>query len=311
MRIKRYDNSLESRDQHSAPWYLQIDGENLYSPSQSPRLLDWEQTMTLSLQVLRDFEVPANALSLWWLGHAGFIVKSPQGMLAAIDPYLSDVCAPLAAKAGLDCHRLRPPPIAAEELVGIDLYVFTHSHEDHLDPETVAAYRRAGGTGPYLAPAETKERLKALGVPDDHIVLTWPNKVYTIGDVTFRSTFAVPSTGDDLTHVGYLVSGDNGTTVYLTGDSAYHDVLGATVAQYEPDVMLTVINEAFRNMGPADAARLASQIRPKVVIPYHYGLFSDGGMDPRILRNNLLLYDMQDAFRTLRPGDPYTFPEAG
>lgn len=265
--------------------------------------------MPFSMQEFRDYKVATGSLSMWWLGQASFFLKSPKGIIAAIDPYLSDYCALLAEKAGLDCRRLTPPPIAPEELVGIALYVLTHSHEDHCDPETVEAYRRAGGKGPYLAPAETREKLHEMGVPNSQIVMTWPNKSYTIGDLEFRATFAIPFTGDDMTHVGYLVSVQNGPRLYITGDTAYHEVLGVTVAEYKPDVMLTVINGVFRNMGPADAARLANQVQPKVVIPYHYGLFYDSPMHPRILKNNLLLYGMKYRYRTLGIARPYIFPE--
>ena len=266
--------------------------------------------MTLSMRSLRDYKVPNGALTIWWLGQAGFIIKSPKDTLTVIDPYLSDSCASLGAEAGLDFRRLTPPPIAPEELVGVDLFVLTHSHEDHRDPETIKHYRAAGGNGPYLAPAETAEKLEKMGIPNDQIVRTWPNKIHAVGDLSFRATFAVPFTGDDLTHVGYLVSVEDGPTLYITGDTAYHEVLGITIAEHKPDVMLTVINEFCRNMGPADAARLANQIQPKVVIPYHYGLFNDGQMIPKVLKNNMLLYGMQERFRVLQSGQCYTFPES-
>ena len=78
----------------------------------------------------------------------------------------------------------------------------------------------------FLAPAETAEKLQQLGVPPDQILMTWPNKTCTVGDLEIRATFAVPFSGDDLTHVGYLVRVDGGPCVYFTGDTAYHELLG-------------------------------------------------------------------------------------
>ena len=42
---------------------------------------------------------------------------------------------------------------------------------------------------------------------------------YTVGDMKIHATFAIPLGNDDLTHVGYIVSVENGPTVYVTGDT--------------------------------------------------------------------------------------------
>ena len=107
---------------------------------------------------VQQYAVPKGAVALWWLGQAGFIIKSPAEKIVALDPYLTNSCKALGEEVGFDMDRLVPPPLSPEDLVGIDLYLMTHSHQDHLDPETLRGYRAAGGQGPYAAPAE--ERLK-------------------------------------------------------------------------------------------------------------------------------------------------------
>ena len=263
----------------------------------------------LAMKDILKFEVPAGSMAVWWLGQAGFLLKSPQGVTAVIDPYLSDACGAIGEKMGIDCHRIFPPPMAPEELVGVDLYVLTHSHEDHLDSETINPYRKAGGRGPFLAPLETADKLRDLTVPEDQIVTIWPNKIHNVADLSFRATLAVPYGGDDLTHVGYLVSLNEGPTFYFTGDTAYHEVIGISVAEHKPNVMFAVINGTWRNLSPAEAACLAHQIQPEVVIPYHYDLFPDGRMVPHALRVNLMLYGMQDSFRSLDRETAYVFPQ--
>lgn len=263
--------------------------------------------MYLTMESLRAYPVPEHSLAVWWLGQAGFLLKSPGGMLVAIDPYLSDSCGPATQAMGMNFFRVYPPLFASAELAGIDLYAVTHSHGDHLDPETLQGSRAAGGQGPYLAPPDAVATLRGLGVPEHEIVMTWPNHCHTVGDLTLRATLAIPFAGDDLTHVGYLVSADGGPTFYFTGDTAYHDVIGISVVEHAPDVMLTVINGTFRNLGPSEAAQLAARIQPRVVIPYHYDLFPDGQMPPHSLRMNLMLHAMQDRFVTLTPGDPWVY----
>jgi L-ascorbate 6-phosphate lactonase len=263
----------------------------------------------MSAERLRAEHVPPGSLTLWWLGQTGFVVKSPAGKVIVIDPYLSNSAKAIGEQVGLNLDRLVPPPLSPAELVGVDLYAMTHSHADHLDPETLAAYRAAGGAGPYLAPPETAEKLRQLGVPQDDILMTWPNKICAIGDLEIRATFAVPFSGDDLTHVGYLVRVRDGCSVYFTGDTAYHELLAISVAPHKPDVLVAVINPAFRNMGPIEAARLARELNVQVAIPCHYDMFPDNSLPPQLLRTNLIVEGVGRCYRQLEHGRPFTFPE--
>lgn len=263
----------------------------------------------LSAEELRSQCVPQGSLTLWWLGQAGFVIKSPQGKLVVIDPYLSNSAKAIGDQHGLNLDRLVPPPLAPPELAGVDLYAVTHSHGDHLDPETLAGYRAAGGAGPFLAPPQTAEQLEELGVPPDQIRMIWPNKAHTVGDLEIRATFAIPFSGDDLTHVGYLVALDGGPSVYFTGDTAYHELLGISVGPHKPDVLVTVINPAFRNMSPIEAARLAGELDVKIAIPCHYDLFPDNSLPPQLLRTNLIVEGIGERYRELQHGKPFTFPE--
>ena len=262
----------------------------------------------LTLSQIRCHSTQPGSITLWWLGQIGFIIKSPAGFVAALDPYLTNSCKAIGDANGLNFDRLVPPPLPAAELAGVDLCAFTHSHQDHLDPETLAASRANGGHGPYLAPAETVEKLQTLGVPASEISMVWPNKSVTFGDLTIRATFAIPLGGDDLTHVGYLFSVKGGPTVYFTGDTGYHDLLGDAVAPHKPDVLATVINGAFHNLGPFEAAELARRVNARVVIPCHYDLFPDNSLPPQLLRTNLKLLGLEDRYRVLEHGVAFDYP---
>lgn len=247
-------------------------------------------------------------ITLWWLGQAGFIIRSPAGKSVALDPYLTNSCKAIGDQAGFDMDRLSPPPMRPSDLTGIDAYLITHSHQDHLDPDTLSGYRSAGGQGPFFAPAEALEKLFAQGVPREQGAMVWPNKAFTIGDLSIRTTFAVPFAGDDLTHVGYLVSVQRGPTVYFTGDTDYNEVLELAVGPHKPDILVTVINGAFRNMGPAEAARLAKQLDVKIVIPCHHDLFRDNQMPPQLLRTNLKLLGVGERYCVLQQGVAFDYP---
>jgi L-ascorbate 6-phosphate lactonase len=261
----------------------------------------------MSLQNLRSHPVPGGSLTLWWLGQGGFVVKSPGGKIIVVDPYLTNSCKAIGDSLGINLDRRVPPPLAPGEMAGFDLYAITHSHGDHLDPATLAGYRAAGGTGPYVAPAETAEKLQELGVPPDEIIMTWPNKVYAIGDLDVRATLAIPFAGDDLTHVGYIVGVDGGPSVYFTGDTDYHGILATAARPHRPDVLVAVINGAFRNLGPAEAARLARDLDVKLAIPCHYDLFPDNSLPPELFRTNLMVEGIGDRYQVLEHGVPFTF----
>lgn len=265
----------------------------------------------LSLQAIRDHTVPAGSLTIWWLGQTGFMIKSPDGVIAALDPYLSNSCKAIGDRAGIDFDRAVPPPMPASELAGMDLYAVTHSHQDHLDPETVGPCLAGGGPKQFLAPAAAAAKLRDLGVPEALLTTTWPNREIRIRDLTMRAAIAVLAGGTDHTHVGYLVRADDGPTFYFTGDTAYHDILALAVADHHPDVLVTVINGVYRNLGPDAAAKLASQIQPQLVIPCHYDLFPEALVPPRLLRLNLSMYGLQERYCELTHGVPFSYPQHG
>ncbi len=256
---------------------------------------------------LEKLAVPRGSVAIGWLGQAGFVLKSPRGFRLAIDPYLSNSCEAIGRAAGLNMRRLVPSSLSPRELLGFNGIAFTHSHQDHVDPETVVPYLRAGGRGPFVAPHEASDRLRSLGVAEDRIHLTWPNHITEIGDFSIRATFAIPFAGDDLTHIGYFVSVRGGPRIYFTGDTDYNDILGLSVAPLRPDIMVTVINPAFRNLSPQDAAQLAKVINPRWVIPCHHDLFADNSLPDRLLRTNLVIQGIPDTFCPLEHGVPRIF----
>jgi L-ascorbate 6-phosphate lactonase len=259
----------------------------------------------LTMKSIQAHHVAPGTSTLWWLGQAGFILKTPGGKIAVLDPYLSNSCKAIGEQNNFLLDRQTPPPMTAKEMVGVDLYLLTHTHQDHLDPETIGPYRAAGGRGQFIAPPEAVEKLRSLTVPEKEITMVWPNKSVTIGDLTVRATFAIPFGGDDLTHVGYLAFVQGGPTIYFTGDTSYDDILADAVAPHKPDVLVTVINGAFKNLGPADGARLAKKLNVRITIPCHHDLFFDNCQPPQMLHTSLKLHGMGDTYRLLEHGTPF------
>jgi len=254
-------------------------------------------------------KVPLGSVALVWLGQAGFLLKSPKGTVLAIDPYLSNSCKAVGESIGVNMDRQVPIPLKPEELKGFDALVFTHSHQDHVDPETIQPYLQAGGVGPLIAPHDASDRLRDLGATESQTLLTWPNHTHRIGDFTLKAMLAIPLGPDDLNHVGYLIEVEGGPRLYFTGDTHYNEILFLQVAPYQPDILIAVINPAFRNLSPAQAASLAKAIGPKWVIPCHHDLFPDNCVPDRVLRTNLVAEGIADSFCSLPHGEIRIFKD--
>ena len=76
--------------------------------------------------------------------------------------------------------------------------------------------------------------------------------------------------------IGLLIEAE-GLRIYHTGDTEYDLRLRSLAYDKERpiDVMLTVINGTGGNMNAHEAALLAWQLQPKVVIPMHHILWKD------------------------------------
>ena len=75
-----------------------------------------------------------------WFGHASVLLEI-DGVRIMTDPILSERASPVQL---VGPKRLHPPPIALEQLAGIDAVVISHDHYDHLDMATVRQLARQG-----------------------------------------------------------------------------------------------------------------------------------------------------------------------
>src|ERR1700730_6989776 len=105
--------------------------------------------MTL-MREIRDFPVERGSGALGVLRQKVFVFKTHEVTVVATDLYLTNSCAAIAP-SGMDFSRRVPVLIPPEE-VDVDLYVCTHNHQDHTDPETIERLRHRDTThfiGPH------------------------------------------------------------------------------------------------------------------------------------------------------------------
>lgn len=225
---------------------------------------------------LRQHSLREPEAALWWLGQAGYLLRSDQ-LLIGIDPYLTDS----AAGKNREFTRTFPPPLAPESL-SVDIMIITHDHGDHLDPETLGRYPDKSTTR-FIGPRHVARRLRSLGIPTERITVVEAGDRWEMAGVTITGVFALPTGPDVLDTTGYLISFANGRSVYHTSDTSYHSLLLAA-APSRPDVLLVPINGKWGNLGVEEALSLTRAIRPRYVFPNHYDLMALNTENPETFR---------------------------
>jgi L-ascorbate 6-phosphate lactonase len=221
-----------------------------------------------------NYPLDADQAGLWFLGQSGYILRSAD-VTVVIDPYLSDSVRAIAPEFG----RLYPPPLAPEDLRA-DIYVITHDHLDHLDPQTLGEYRHIAQTT-FVAPRLACNKLEALGIPRANIVRLDSGESATICGVRITGIYALPAEAEVIDTTGYWIELANGRNVYHTSDTEYSELLVKCAPKAE--VLLVCINGKDGNMGAQPAARLAAAVAPRVAaIPNHYDLMALNAENPQV-----------------------------
>jgi L-ascorbate 6-phosphate lactonase len=224
----------------------------------------------LYMRSIREFEPPADGLAIWFFGQNGFILKAAKGPLIGIDLYLTNSCAALFAHLPYRLDRQLPIFVEPEDL-DLDVFVTTHSHDDHADPETIRRFA-AGAKAQFIGPWESIEKYKRCGVPESLCRVLHPNQsVEFDGPTKLTGTFALPTDNTDLNHTGILVHFANGISFYNTGDTGYCQLLDSLLPK-RVDICTICINGGFHNLDAMQAARIVKEIEPRVAIPSHYDM---------------------------------------
>jgi L-ascorbate 6-phosphate lactonase len=259
--------------------------------------------------MIASISVPPGKLAVFWLGGASFVFRTAGGRTVCVDPYLSDS---LDHYYGWKRLPLSPIPLRSDELK-VDLVLTTHAHEDHLDPYTIPELARSSGA-PVAGPAQCVALMRQWGLPEDQVIEINRGERRQLAGVDVSAVFAhhvSPAGAQTPDAVGYVLDLD-GIVVYHTGDSLYHpDLLRLRDAGVRPHLLLVCINGGYGNMGPADAARLTSEIAPAVVIPMHWGLVAENTSDPAEFVAAMAATGSKARPVVMLPGDVYISSFAG
>ena len=289
-RMKNYDFGTNNPFDRSAPVRMVLD-----------RLLDSRGYM----DSIRSFSVPPNGLAVWFFGQNGFIVKAGQGPLIGIDLYLTDSCAQRFAELPFRVNRQLPVFVEPEDL-DVDVFLTTHSHDDHADPETIRRFARKRHAA-FIGPWQSIQRYEQCGVPSASCHLLHPGQELQFGGPTkVRGTFALSTDNTDLNHLGVLFEFANGITFYNTGDTAYCELLKDLLPR-NPDICTICINGGFHNLSHMQAAEIVAAIQPKVAIPCHYDMMINNVGYPQMLEASLRVLGSDVGVRILPYYEPWVY----
>jgi L-ascorbate 6-phosphate lactonase len=266
-----------------------------------PRLLDSKAFMSS----IREFAPPSDAIAIWFLGQNGFILKAANGPLIGIDLYLTNSCASKFRHLPYRLDRQLPIFIEPEDL-DVDVFITTHSHDDHADPETLVRMNKTGDTA-FVGPFDSMRVYQKSGVPETCCHLIHPGESINLGNsTTLQATFALPTDDTDLNHTGMLIRFGNGITFYDTGDTAYAERLRYLLPA-GIDVCAICINGGFHNLSHIEAASIIKAVSPRVVIPCHYDMMVNNVVSPEMLRVALDCAGSSAEFKMMKYYEPWLY----
>ncbi len=197
--------------------------------------------------------------SLKFFGHSSFLL-SMAGRAIVVDPWFNPKPPEHA--------RYVPASVRAEDIKKADLVFVTHEHYDHCDPYDVSTlatrcFSHVIAPQDALAKFNISQRQKIAAVKGDKFNYLGID-VDVVDAAHPQSTYPV----------GYVIGGE-GKRVYFAGDT--YDFYA--MSQIQCDVAVLPIGGTY-TMDVIGAITALKKLRPRYVVPCHYGTFPKIQADP-------------------------------
>lgn len=149
-----------------------------------------------------------------------------------------------------------------------DIIFITHNHYDHYSENDIKKIYNANTK--FIITKDLEKELLNLGIKKENIVTVAPNNNYNVLDISFKTIPAYninkPFHPKENNWVGYLINYNN-FIYYIAGDT---DITEDNKL-IKCDIAFLPIGGKY-TMNYKEAAELTNIIKPKIVVPIHYGL---------------------------------------
>ncbi len=268
--------------------------------------MNWQKYNQMRLpEKMEHLSVGTNQIALFYLGQAGFCIKTPGNKLIVIDAYLSDACERM-----FGFKRMIPPVLEAEEM-DADLYLSTHSHADHLDPDSLPVIAKNGKTF-FIGPPDCEEGYISNNLPGSRYNILKEGEEWEGNGIRIKAVFA--DHGELAPDAVGLLIETGGVKIYHCGDTCFSPDKIKTSLNSDVDIMIAPINGQYGNMNAKEACSLAAIVKPKLVIACHFWMFLEhvcgGGLgDPAtFIAESAGLPETVNA-RVMAPGELLIYPK--
>lgn len=228
-------------------------------------------------------------LSVLWIGHSSCLIQMDDKQILT-DPVLTTTI-------GIFSKRLVEPGIETENIPKLDLMSISHPHIDHLSLGTLDEMRERNKNIPVVFPDGVESYLPGydynyirMGNHNGYASLEPVGDSVTVNGITVYTVYARHWGGrygldgfiwGEHSYTGFIFQ-YNGLTVYFGGDTGYDPISFKRLSErFSIDAALIPIGPCEecegcgnkRHVYPEGAIKIFMDLKAKVLIPIHYGVF--------------------------------------
>jgi L-ascorbate metabolism protein UlaG (beta-lactamase superfamily) len=239
---------------------------------------------------------PNVRLSALWIGHATVLLQMDDKVIIT-DPFLTET-------AGEFARRTVEPGIDTKNIPGCDIILISHSHFDHLSLGSLELLEEKGykkcalvfpnGLENYI-PDYDMNLIRMKNDKGYRSKITGETRI--INGIRITTVYSQHWAGrygmdgylwGDNAFTGYILE-YHGMTVYFAGDTGYDSLKFKKIGEmFNIDLALIPIGPCadcnqcgtINHVFPVDAYELYKDIKPKWMIPIHYGTLHFAQADP-------------------------------